>query len=241
MLYLRLLVILLLFAAVIMLAVPRRIFEMQNANLHNLDASLQHEELKSLKALKDYGSTPNSAEYLQAVENLAWVYWQEAKLPEAEKWFKVLCQARRANLKHEYDPSYVKAELCLAGVYRDTQKYFQAEAIYKEIQAYEQKFFKPPNLYLARDCANLGLIYYLQAQTTDDVKVKKTELDLARAMCDTALDQDKMLPGTARLQGIVLSTEYLVLRDLGLQKESDAAKARADSILAAARNGTIEP
>jgi hypothetical protein len=244
--YFRLILILLLFAAAIMLTVPRRIFEMEKSQAvgHQYDLALA--ELQDLKIVTAPNVDRKSSHYLQDIENLAWVYWQENKLFDAEAWFRILCNLRKANLGKDYDPAFIKDQLCLAGVYRDYARYYQAEAVYKEIQVYEQRFFKSPDMHLARDYGNLSLTFYLQASSSVDPKVKGVQLNSARAFSYLAEEQylkvkTEKKQNTDREIGSVLANRYYILRDMGLAKDAKEAKDRADAILTAANNTAIEP
>ena len=244
--YLRLIFILLLFAAAIMLTVPRRIFEMEKSQAVGHQYDLALEELKDLKLVTGPSVDRNSPQYLQNLENLAWVYWQENKLFDAESWFRILCTARKAHLGKAYDPVLIKDQLCLAGVYRDWARYYQAEATYKEIKAYEQKFFKSPDVHLARDYANLAVICYFESTSGVSPSVKDTQLHSARAFSDSAEEEyvkvkNLKIQNTDREVGNVLANRFYILRDLGLAQDAKDAKAKSDAILAAANNGAIEP
>ncbi len=244
--YLRLALILLLFAGAIMITVPRRIFEFEKSQLTDYQQDLQPIEMKNLKIVTDPGVNKTSTAYLDAVENLAWVYWQRNKLFDAEAWFRILVDTRKRALGKAYDPHFIKDQLCLAGVYRDWAHYYQAEAVYREIEEYEAKFFQTPDLHLARDYGNLSLNYYLEAAAETDKVKRKTMLTSAKAYSYVAEDQYEKMKNikkvdTDRQLGNLLASRFYILRDLGLQNDADETKQRADKILAAANNTAVEP
>jgi hypothetical protein len=244
--YLRLIFILLLFAAAIMLTVPRRIFELEKSQAvgHQYDLALA--ELKDLKLVTGPNVDTRAPQYRQNVENLAWVYWQENKLFDAEAWFRILVNNRKSDLGKDYDPAFIKDQLCLAGVYRDWARYYQAEAVYLEVQAYEHKYFKSPDMRLARDYANLSLTYYLESAAQVDQRIKAVQLSTARGFSNAAEDEynkvkNEKKQNTDREIGNVLANRYYILRDLGLSEQAKEAKGKADAILGSAHNVAIEP
>jgi hypothetical protein len=244
--YLRLIFILLLFAAAIMLTVPRRIFELEKSQAvgHQYDLALA--ELKDLKLVTGPNVDARAPQYRQNVENLAWVYWQENKLFDAEAWFRILVNNRKSDLGKNYDPNFIKDQLCLAGVYRDWARYYQAEAVYLEIQAYEHKYFKSPDIHLARDYGNLSLIYYLESAAQVDPRIKAVQLSTARGFSNAAEDEFKKVmnekkQNTQREIGNVLANRYYILRDLGFSDQAKETKEKADAILGSAHNVAIEP
>lgn len=239
--YLRYVILILLLILAGVMTVPRRIFEMEQANLHDRRNNLSLEEYT--ENYKFDRARPLSEEQFDALEKLGFICWQTDRLPKAAELFYRIVQARQniGSKKSIYDPKLVEAKLLLAGVYRDWSKYDFAEFYYKDIWNYDLKMLGDRNISFARDFQNLGLIYYLKAESTDDKALKATLFQRSISMLETARLIYQLYKGTERRQGNVLSTEYLVFRDMGEPEKAKDAKAKANQILTAAHPVCVAP
>jgi hypothetical protein len=178
---------------------------------------------------------------LKSLDDLGWNLFQQNNQADAEKTLLEALHLAESNLGASYNNQYAQSLLSLAVFNRDRNNFQESNIYFSRLQDYDAKYISAPSAVIARDFANLSLNAYLQGSVMIDVDECNKILEHALSLCNRAELEYSKLPGCQRLIGNVLSTKYLVLRDLGKVEDAESAKHLSSKILQSAKLKTIEP
>ena len=241
MIYWRILLLALFVILISLMNMPRQIQQVEYSLSHNRTRMLELDLLQAKKELAVLSKQPYSLQYVEALDRLGWIYYQLSDVSHAEPTFTKELEVCAAHQSKGFDPTYEKCLLSLATYYRERANYDRAEHFYNLIRQYDLDHTKVPNAKSARDLANLGVLYFLWAETNPDLLKRSEMLCHGESFCETAQTQYQSVPGSERAQGDVSATQALILRELDQPTKAEKAANRSMQILADAHNKAIEP
>jgi tetratricopeptide (TPR) repeat protein len=221
---------------------PFRMAVMQREQFFNdRSGALSRQEYDLLAKLKN--SPVNSAQYLEWQDELGMVYWQQKKWLDADRVFRATQVVLKAQAKPDpYAQSYVTVTEHLAGLCRDRGQFFFAIDLYKEILAYDEHAAKVDDQKLARDYANIGVVQYFNALSTEDKNVRQTYFVDSQDKLQKSIDlYTKALGPNSQQVGNELATQALVLRDMGREGEAERVKRESERIRALVKTPSAPP
>jgi tetratricopeptide (TPR) repeat protein len=230
---------------------PKRLEMLNQTRISSYKDSLANEERLAKTALQNTNNlTADDPRKLAAQETLADVYWRYGKTPEAENLYGKLCDFYKKHRNQaEYDQKWVNVTLKLAGLLRDTDRLNPSQALYEEILKYDQEQSRQVQSSktigqerLARDYDNLGVNLYLFGQAQPIKQDRENLWRRSKDCFEHALELARSHFGAnSQYEANILSNQYLVLRDLGLEHEANLAKRRSDKIAALVQRPCLAP
>ncbi len=115
----------------------------------------------------------------------------------------------------------------LAGCFRDWKKYGESEKIYKQILSSDAN---EGDLVLGKDLNNLAVLYCLWGQSEPSLRRRQSRFELSVHIYNDALDKLKNQKGTW-LYRVALRNKAVVLSEMGLITEAEAARNEADKVI----------
>jgi tetratricopeptide (TPR) repeat protein len=241
MIYWRLILLAIGVMTVCLVTLPLQISQIEYALSHNRTRVLEEDLLVASKAAFVASKASDRQKYIEALENLGWIYYELSDVSKAEPTFLKELRLAEEKKSSSYDASYAHCLINTATYYRERADYPKAVIYYNKIRDYDIANLRRPDIRRARDLANLGLLYYLWGETINEADKRAELFCRAESYCETALTEYQNVPDSRRAQGNVFATQALVLRDLGLPDKADIADKHSRQILAEAGNKAVEP
>ena len=121
------------------------------------------------------------------MRNLASLHLQNGDTFKAAEIYSTLWNTDTKNAGPGYSREFIEDALGLAGVYQAQGSHLHAVSAYKSIFEYDMRRLEHSDQVLARDFNNLGVAYYLAANTKNDTREAEKLYDNSKKMYQAAL------------------------------------------------------
>lgn len=228
----RLIIVLSFFVFVIARTWPIRRQFLSNANLTNYDLRLVSQEQYWRKMSQSLQKlTANDERRLEAEEQLASVLALEHQYKLATELYQSIWQERMKKITDKYDPKVVRTLLAMAFLNMDLGFLEACEDCYKTAWDYDRARLSSGDPRITRDLNNLGVIYYLLAQSASNklerqLQFERSNLFLIQALmsCHNKTRHD------SEQEANILDNQFLALRDTERLQQAQASKQQAERL-----------
>jgi len=163
--------------------------------------------------------------------DLALTLWQNSKFEKAATKLGELAQASRTKRTSIYDHTFEEDLLNLGAIYNDMGAFSRSEQVYSELLAYDKHYLSAQDPKIGRDFNNIGLCYFMAAESESDPVQRKNVLNGALYNYQKAVPFLSRTPESRAQLAFNLQNQYLALSELGEDDRALVIEQTSASIL----------